>query len=286
MKLYSPKDMDQVAGMCCRQSPLRGAIGGLILCAVLIGGVFVGRQVGAPAPVWILCAIVAALLVPLVVGDMVAKFRSTNWLLRIRPDGLWVNLRSYQNRHLPDGATVLHLPYAEIACVHRHLETWSTPNVRHAAGIGTEGAHWTRRHPATSWKEESLELHLASGDTREIAQALANERGLKADFKGTHQSVTVPSPGVVRIAWRGHDNDVAPGLGRVLDELSRHLKLADPTRTDLPSWDRLSEGELDALVAQLVRSGDQIAASGLLIRCRGCSATEAHKLVMELDARV
>src|SRR5205823_1067858 len=101
-------------------------------------------------------------------------------------------------------------------------------------------------------------------------------------FRGTRQVVTVPSPGIVRIAWRGHGNGVVPGLGRVLDELSPHLQLADPTRTDRPRWDRLSEAELDELVAQLVRSGDS-AASALLIRRRGCSATEAHKLVEELD---
>src|SRR5262249_48196914 len=139
---------------------------------------------------------------------------------------------------------------------------------------------------STQWKEESLELHLASGDTREITQALANERGLPAGLKSTKQSVTVPSPGVVRIAWRGNGNDVVPGLGRVLDELSPHLKLADPTGTDRPHWYRLSEAELDELLAQLVRSGDRLAASDLLIRRRGCSVTEAHKLVEELDARV
>jgi len=40
MKVDSPKNLDQVAGMCCRQSPLRGLVGGLIVCAVLIGFVF------------------------------------------------------------------------------------------------------------------------------------------------------------------------------------------------------------------------------------------------------
>ena len=43
MKLSSPRDMEQAAGLCCRQSPLRGAIGGLILCAALVGAVFLLR---------------------------------------------------------------------------------------------------------------------------------------------------------------------------------------------------------------------------------------------------
>jgi hypothetical protein len=265
--------MDQGAGVCCRQSPLRGAIGGLIVCAFLIGFVFLLRHRGVPWFVWGGCAVLAALLKHLFITDALAKFRRTNWLLWIRPDDLWVNLRSYQNYHLPDAATVLHLSYEEIAYAHRHLETWSTPS----SAASTAG---------TRWKEESLELHLASGDTREIAQALADERGRRAAIKGMHQSVTVPAPGIVRIAWRGHGNDVVPGLGRVLDELSPYLKLADPTRTDRPSWHQLSEAELDALLAQLIRSGDRMAANELLIRRRGCSATEAHKLVEELDERV
>jgi hypothetical protein len=286
MKFYSPKDVDPGAGVRCRQSPLRGAIGGLIVCAAFIGGVFVCRHVGAPAPVWILGTILAALIVALVVADTMAKFRSMNWVLWIRPDGLWVNLRSYQNRHLPEAATVHHLPYPEIACAHRHLETWSIPSAGRAVGIGAGSAPWVGYRAGTKWKEESLKLHLASGDTREIARASVNERGLPADLKGLHQSVTVPSPGVVRIAWRGHGNDVVPGLGRVLDELGPYIKLADPTRTDRPLWYRLSEAELDDLLAQLVRSGDRIAARELLIRRRGCSPTEADKLVEELDARV
>ncbi len=298
MKFYSPKDMNPVDGVCCRQSPVRGAIGGLILWAFLSGTTFLAQRAGAPALMWIGCAILAALIVPVVVTDMVAKFRSTNWLLWIRPDGLWVNLRSYLNRHLPEAVTVLHLPYEEIACAHRHLETWSTPNSRQPVGItigeapnpgGGNGIGVSLkavRYVDTQWREESLELHLASGDTQEIAQALANERGIKAGFKGTHQSVTVPSPGVVRIAWRGHGNDVVPGLGRVLDELSSYLKLTDPTRTDYPRWYQLSEAELDALVAKLVRSGDPLEASRLLMCCRGWSATEAHKFLEELNAQV
>jgi hypothetical protein len=284
MKLYSPKDMDQGAGVRCRQSRLRGAIVGLIVCAGFIGVAFLLRHVGAPTPVRIVCVILATLVVVLVVGDLVARFRSTNWQVWIGPDGLWVNLRSYQNRHLPDAATVLHLPYEEIACAHRHLETWTTPRWDRTGVVGSK--QWMAGYGSTHHKVESLELRLASGDTQEITQALANERCLPAGLKSLQQAVSVPSPGVVRIAWRGNGNGVVPGLARVLDELGPYVKLGDPTRTDRPQWYRLSEAELDDLLAQLVRSGDRLAAIDLLRRRRGCSATEAEKLVQELDARV
>jgi hypothetical protein len=273
MKVDSPKNMDQVAGMCCRQSRLRGLVGGLIVCAFLVGFVFLLRHREVPWFVWGGCAVLAALLVPWFLADALAKFRSANWLLWLGPDGLWINLRSYQNRHLPEAATVLHLRYEEIASARRHLETWSTP----AEPSSRAGTHW---------KQESLELSLVSGDSREIGKALADERGRRAAIKGTHQAVTVPAAGVVRIAWRGQGNDVVPPLTRVLDELSRRVKVDEPTRSDRADWCQLGEAELDELVAQLVRSGDDLAAAQLLIRRRGCSPTEAHEFVEEQASRI
>ena len=66
MKVDSPKNMDQVAGMCCRQAPLRGLIGSLIVCACFIGFAVLLRHRGFPWFVWGGCAVLAALLVPLV----------------------------------------------------------------------------------------------------------------------------------------------------------------------------------------------------------------------------
>ena len=273
MKVDLPKNMDRMAGTCCRQAPLRGLVGSLIFCAVLIGLVFFLWQQGFPWFAWGGFAVLAALLVPWLLYDALAKFRSTNWLLWLGPEGLWINLRSYQNRHLPEAATVLHLGYEEIASVRRHLETWSTPSEPSSLA-------------GTHWKQESLELSLVSGETSQIAKALVDERGRRAGIKGPHQAVTVPAAGVVRIAWRGHGNDVVPPLTRVLDELSRHVKVHQPTRRDRGDWCKLSEAELDELVAQLARSGDDLKAAQLLIRRRGCSATEAHKLVQEQASRI
>jgi hypothetical protein len=273
MKVDSPKKMDRVAGMCCRQSPLRGLVGGLIVCAALIGFVFLLWHRGVPWFVWGGCAVLAALLATWFLADAMAKFRPANWLLRLGRDGLWINLRSYQNHHLPEAATVAHLAYEEIASAHRHIETWSTP----AEPSSNAGTHW---------KQESLELTLASGEAREIAKALADERGRRAAIKGKHQAVSVPAAGVVRIAWRGHGNDVVPPLSRVLGELSRRVKVGEPTRTDRADWCQLSDAELDELVSQLARSGDDLTAAQLLIRRRGCSSTEAHRFVEEQAGRI
>jgi hypothetical protein len=273
MKVDSPENMGSVAGTCCRQSPLRGLVGSLIVCAFLIGFVFVLWHRGVPWFVWGGCAVLAALLVPWFLADALAKFRATNWLLWLGPDGLWINLRNYQNRLLPEAATVVHLPYDEIASARRHIDTWTTP---------AEPSALT----GTYWKLESLELFLVSGQTREIAKALVDERGRRAAIKGTHQAVSVPAEGVVRIAWRGHGNDVVPPLTRVLDELSGRVTVDEPTQTDRAPWDKLSGSELDELVAQLARSGDNLIAAQLLVRRRGCSHAEAHEFVEEQARRI
>lgn len=273
MKVDSPKNMGSVDGLCCRQAPLRGLVGGMIFCALLMGCVLLLRHGGFPWFVWGWCALWAVFLVPWILADVLAKFRSANWLVRLGPDGLWINLRSYQNHHLPEAATVLHLPYEEIVSAHRHLETWTTPS-EPSSNAGTH------------WKEESLELTLVSGQTREIAKVLADERGRRAAIKGKLQAATVPAAGVVRIAWRGHGNDVVPPLSRVLDELSRRVKVGEPTRSDRGDWLQLSEAELDDLVAQLIRLGDDLDAAQLLKRRRGFSATEAHQFVEEQARRI
>ncbi len=95
----------------------------------------------------------------------------------------------------------------------------------------------------------------------------------------------LPAPGLIRIAWRAHNQGVVPGLGRVLAEIGRRVAVTDTTRTDRPNWHELSDGDLDELIEHLVRCGDQLEA-GLLIRRRGCSSTEAHMLVTELSTRV
>jgi hypothetical protein len=282
MKLHSVTEMGPVAGVCCRQSRLRGAVGALILSAILVGAIFLGRHVGAPWFVWGGCAVVAGLFVPIVIRDALAKFRSTNWVLRVDPDGLWINLRSFQQRSAAEAATVVQVNYEEIDHAHWHIDTWTTPT-SNSRSLQT----WTTPTStgrSVQWKLESLDLHLVSDDTRDLALALAEGH---ASSKDASPSVTVPAPGAIRIAWRGHGlgHDVVPALGQVLAEMSERVTVTDTTRTDRPDWRRLSEAELDEQIEHLVRWGDEGGAIVLLMRRRGYSSTEAHKFVAELATR-
>ncbi len=291
MKLLSGEGLVQGTGLCCRQSRLRGVIGALLVCAFLIGAVFLVRRSASPVLrgslyqdrarrgiavsgqrevpqyLWIGFAVVGALVVPLVLRDTFAKFRSTNWVLRVDPDGLWINLRPLQRHPAAGTATAIHLKYAEIARAHRHVDTWSVPS---------------SEARSTHYKLESLDLHLASVDTRPLLPALIEAR---TAGKGLPTSVAVPAPDVIRVAWRGYGHDIVPALGPVLAELGTRVKVTDPTSTDRPEW-RECDAEFEEQIAHLIRWGDPVEASGLLMRRCGWSATEAHKHLEELKTRV
>ena len=49
----------------------------------------------------------ALLVIPMIISDARRTFRPTNWLLWIRFDGLWINVRSYQDRSATDTASVI-----------------------------------------------------------------------------------------------------------------------------------------------------------------------------------
>ena len=272
MKLTSVTEPGQTAGVCCRQSRLRGAVGALIWLIILFGGIFFWRHFGAPAFVWAGWVVLAGLFAPVVVRDTLAKFRPTNWVMRVEPEGLWINLLSFRQQPAADAATVVRVNYDEIDHAHRHIDTWTTP---------TEESSLASCH----WKLESLDLHLASDDTRDLARALARER---AASKGGSPSVTAPAPGVLRIAWRGAglNHDVVPALGRVLAEMSRRVTVTDTTRTDRPYWLKLSDAELEEQIEYLVRWGETLRAAQLLRRRRGCSDAEAHEFVTDLATRI
>src|SRR5437868_14972350 len=98
MKLPSVREMGEVAGVCCRQSRLRGVLGALAFTAILIGAAFLTRHFGAPWFMWGAFAVLAVLVVPAAFRDVLARFRPTNWVLRVDAEGLWINLRSYRTR--------------------------------------------------------------------------------------------------------------------------------------------------------------------------------------------
>jgi hypothetical protein len=219
---------------------------------------------------------------PLFAGDVRARFRPTNWLVWVRADGLWINLRSYQDQSEQDALAVVELGYREIAEVGRRIERYTTPSSN-----GGSVQH----------KLVSLDVHLLEADSGELAAALAANRNrkqpewgclgfIRGSSKPAHFSVTLPTPKLMRVAWYGGaHHGVSPSLARVLARLAENVRVAEEVRDERADWRKLTDEEIDNQVLELVSRGNRMDAIHLLVRRRGYSHTDAHRFVEDLTRR-
>jgi hypothetical protein len=279
MKLHRLCDvMPDGRGTLYRQGRLQGALASLLFTVVFGGAPILWYRVGAPWFVWAPCAALALVIVPLVLGDFLAKLRDTNWIVWLRPDGLWINFRSYQDRGSRDTETVIELDFAEIAEVRQAGEVYYTPS--------TEGG-------SVRQSIKSLEIVLTHDRTDELAAAMSLDRtktppqrwicGVGVTTRPAHFPVSLPEPGQIRIAWRGGmGNWVTPSLRHVLRELGGLVRTGEAKHTQRADWQELTEAELDDQILRLVQAGDKMSAIDLLTSRRGYSTTEARRFVDEL----
>jgi hypothetical protein len=276
MKLLSLNEAAiQGSGRIYRQGRFMALISTLILGGSFGGAPILWWYLGAPWPVWAICAAVAMFVVPLVLSDLAAKFRRTNWLLWVRPNGVWINLRSYQDQSPGDHPNVLALDYVDITRVRKHTERFTTP--------GSD-------HRSMHYSVHSLEIELRNDNTEAVALAIAENRrrqqpqrrylGMGVTSRPCHFPVTVQQPRCIRIAWRGGiGNWVAPSLRHVLRELALYTRVAEPEVQRRADWSNLSDAELDDMIFKLVQNGNSLDAVNLLVIRRGYTRTAARQFV-------
>lgn len=265
-------------GLICRQSRLGGVVSALVLGGILVAIPAFTWYHRTHWLIWTISGAFAALVVPMIVSDAAARFRRTNWLLWLDPDGVWINLRSYQTGHDSDPPTVVRLRYDEIASAGKHLETYTLPGPRQGRTV---------QH-----RDHSLDLRLKEADVQPLRAALVQERnhpgkgrtypgGITVTTRASLFPVSVPADGLVRVLWRsGQGHFAAPRLAAVLRELEcRGVPIGEPTRLDRPRWDTLPEAELEQMLRHLAGSTGGLAAVSLLRERRGLSTTEARRYV-------
>jgi hypothetical protein len=281
MRLLHPEDMPRpLQGIICRQSRLATFLGSLLMLAMLIGlPTYVLWKTNAW---WWADAIVAMfvlLLVKWIVGNAWRTLQSTNWLMLIGTDSLWINIRSYANRDFAPARTVIELPIQDLKSVGEHVQKRID---RDADG----NVHVTERF---------LEIRCAQPVTAEIKAEIAEERRRYASgttigglvtysSRAGHQSVTIPEDHLVSIAWRNQCDWITPSLNRTLRALQGRVTIADVVQSDFTHADKNSAQELDQLILRLIESDDRIAAIKLLQDQRGYSTTEASRFVKEVVA--
>jgi hypothetical protein len=180
---------------------------------------------------WLGYYVAAVILIGLLIYQktITARFQPSNWLVRMTDHGLYVQFRSYLNRHFPaEDYTVVFLPHAEIRSVKLVNQRRSLPD------------HETGRPAATtSRKRQLLELELA-GDLRQLAIALATEQETvlaktrigaeKPSTRYHHFPVELVAPDRLRIEW-----GVELSVQTILEALTRHtlLRPAEELTQDL-----------------------------------------------------
>ena len=251
-----------------RYSPARAVLGAALF-AVAGGALLVAAPAGGPG--WICDGIGGLLLLGVVVTHqfVLARFLPSNWLVRLRDDGLYVQLRSYLNHRFPAGdPTVLVLPFEEVQ---------SARLVRERMEVRTQ-------HEVSEQRRRLIELAV-SGDTTALAQALAAEvarqpgDGVSTVYR--HYPVRLVSPSTIRIEW-----GVLPRAEALLDALSRRTAIAAPLDVveDLSRLDGASAEAQEAALRTLVATGQTVAAIDAVRRLHRCSLAEAKATVDRLAA--
>jgi hypothetical protein len=201
-----------------------------------------------------------------------ARFRASNWLVRMNDAGVFVQFRSYLNYHLPpEDLTVVFLSFGEIRSariVRERMKVYSSQ------GGGT--ATQTFRY---------VELELA-GDTAALAKALDSEAREKAPAEkrwyGTSATlyqdhpVRMKSPPFLQIRWQA-----VPSAQSFLDLLRPYTKIDDPLSLtqDFVHLQSLARDEQQQRLRELAARGETVAAIYTARRLYGCSFTEAKEMV-------
>lgn len=211
--------------------------------------------------------------------EAVRSWVSTNWLMRVGRNSLWLNLRSYRHVHYPPGRTVLCVPYDEITLVRRHTAFRE---------VRTNGR-------CTKWREVCLEILLNEAVTAEVREELAVERrrreetsffGISVRSTMTHVPVTVHGDNTLRVMWLSRVDWVTPGIKRALETLRAFCRIGEPVETAVPEPSELSDESFNKLVLELVQTGQPMNARRLLREYRGYNLREAKEFIEILAAKV
>ncbi len=206
---------------------------------------------------------------------------ATNWLMRIAPDGLWINLRSYQNCDFEPAATVLFVPYQEIATVGQHT-------VKRSEHDG-EGV--------TAWTDRYLDVRLVRPAPDEVSAEISAERRRRvssvhiggfvtSSSRNDHVPVWLPEEDVLRLAWRTRTDFIGPSLKKTLSALAANCKIVDPSVDAVADVNKLTSDDVDRMIIECVETGDTFGAVELLREKRGFSLVNAKKFIDELTVRL
>ena len=259
-----------------RTSPLAMAVFAAVLAAAPVAAVTLWlTRGGLPWGVRAI-AVVCALLFLVFAPAARRGFGRDNWILRLRPEGLALNIRSHWNAGLSgEDAVVAMIARQEVKGVRRVAGRRVVP------GLSGRG-----RDESTAEEVVCLDVLLAHERTEELAEALRRERAHRGRGRAhfQHYPVRLVAPDCIRVTWRDRRGRVVPGIERALEVLSGSLLRLEHVELDQRSWRELEGGDLDGFVLELVESGDTMEAVKVLRLRHGWDLARAKTFVDDLRA--
>jgi len=208
---------------------------------------------------------------------VIARFRPTNWLVRVADDGLYIKYRSYLNHHLPpNDATVIHIPFRDMRSTRIVRETQELPDTD---GRGT----MTHRRTVVEieLKDEAPEIRQAlSSECQARPPRVARWYGSSA-AKYRHHPVQMPTPRIIALEW-----GVFPRAARFLGIMAMHTPVegAEIVR-DYTALGAMVQHEQESRLLELTERGRIMDAIRLARSLYGYDVTQARQFIDGLSGR-
>ena len=242
-----------------------------------------------------------------------ARLRSSNWLVRLRPDQMLVKFRSYLNDHFPENdPVVVAMSLSEIQWVRKTREKLISANCSEHNSkqiswhtyldiklkssedgeslkkvLTTERNRSAPRSPVDELKHKLFRARKDKAPDHEInhlKQALKNERSRqKKKMRGSgtkhhHYPVRMVDDNVLRVEWGG----VKPGIKSVLVMLDGKLNIEPELKITTDDWMDVQKEELGDKILDLAERGKIMEAVSLVRQKYGYSLTRSKEFVEEL----
>ena len=220
------------------------------------------------------CGLMTLLIAGFCAGAVRDALAGSNWLLRARPDGLFLRFRSYQNGYAAPGEpAAVYLPKDEIA--------WLQAQQITTLGRDAEGRE-TRNQRA------QLRIHLLHHDTGAFARALFAERhrvgrrrfGIATTAR--HYPVRLAADDEIVVDWAGPDKATRPSLAKLMPLLAAQFPIRPHDSLSHAPYDGLSRAEQEEQLAELAAAGDILSAVKIAMELYGLDVTQAKSFVEQL----
>ena len=153
--------------------------------------------------------------------EALAAFRSSNWVMRIIPEGLLLRLRSFVVTQVcEDEQFVVFIERSEIASVNKYVEI--------RAGIASADE-------VETLTETCLDIHLSHSHTGTLLRVLRREHNVAP----WDVSVWLPKADLVRVRFRWKGRHVSPRVDAALRILRRYYRVGASVSKRLEDWREL-----------------------------------------------